>query len=83
MKEGLLHEVELPSYMVPTMHPLPHPYGTPTTSTTPSAGQSMSEEVLVEVGLQRSHPKIVQFESNSKLVRNNFERLLILNSLGL
>ena len=54
-----------------------------TTRTIPGAGQPKSKRVLVEVGLHGSHPKRIQFESNSKLVQNNFERLSILNSLGL
>ena len=82
MKEGLLHEIELSSYIASIMHPLPHPYRMPTTSTTRGAGRPKSEGVLVKVGLQGSHPKKIQFESNSKLDRNNFEILSILNSLG-
>ena len=39
MKEELLHEIELEPHKVPTMHPFPHPYGMPTTSTKSGAGR--------------------------------------------
>ena len=54
-----------------------------TTSTIPGAGQPWRWESLSENRLQRSHPKLDQFKFNLKLIQNNFERLSILNSLGL
>ena len=65
MKEELLHEIELEPHKAPTMHPFPHPYGMPTTSTIPSADQLKREEILVQVGFLISHPKWIRFESNS------------------
>ena len=73
MKEGLLHEIELPSYMAPIMHPLPHPYGMPTTYTIPGTGQPKGEEnfnanrilnISSKIGLIR-----IQFEADSKQSR--------------
>ena len=44
MKGGLLHEIELEPHKVPTMHPFPHPYGMPTTSTILGASWPKGEE---------------------------------------
>ena len=83
MKEGLLHEIELKPHKMPTMHPFPHPHGRPTTSTMLGVGWTKGGGIPVQVGLQISHPKKIQFKSNSKLVQNKFERLSIPNSLKL
>ena len=46
MKEGLLHEIELPSHMTTTLHPFPHPYGMPTMSKISDVGQPIREEIF-------------------------------------
>ena len=51
IKKGLLHMIGLPSYMAPIMHPLPHPYSMPTTSTILGAGWPKSERISMVIGL--------------------------------
>ena len=70
MKEGLLHEIELELYKAPTMHPFPHPYAMPTTSTMPGAGQpkgggnpSTSRTPNIS---SKKDPIRIQFKASSK-----------------
>ena len=66
MKEGLLHEIQLPSHMATTLHPIPHPYGTPTTSKILGAGQPIREE-------NSSINKIPNISSKADSIRIQFE----------
>ena len=83
MKEEFLYEIELPSHMITTLHPLPHPHGTPQMSKALGVGQHIIEKNLSVSKNSHISSKQIRFKSNSKLVQNNFERLSILNSFGL
>ena len=70
MKEGLLHEIELEPHKAPTMHPFPHPYGMPTTSTILGASRSKGEgnpsASRIPHILSKTDPIQIQFEASSK-----------------
>ena len=70
MKERLLHEIELEPHKAPSMHPFPHPYGTPTTSTIPGAGWPKEGENPNASRIPNMSSKIdpirIQFEAGSK-----------------
>ena len=70
MKEGLLHEIQLPSHMASTLHPFPHPHGIPTTSTILGAGQPKGEEnpsvSRISHVSSKMDPIRIQFEADLK-----------------
>ena len=72
MKEGFLYEIELSLHMIINLHPLPHPHGTPQMSKALGVGWPIIEENLSASENTHISSKWIRFESNSKLVRNNF-----------
>ena len=70
MKEGLLQEIQLPSHMIITLHPFPHPHGTPTMSKILGAGWPIREEILSASRIphisSKTDPIRIQFEAGLK-----------------
>ena len=70
MKEGFLHEIELPSHMTTNLHLLPHPHGTPQMSKALGVGQPIIEEnpsasEITHIS-SKMDPIRIQFEASSK-----------------
>ena len=70
MKEGLLYEIELPSHMASTKHPIQHPHRMPTTSTMlgasqPKGGENPNASRISNI-LSKNDPIRIQFEAGSK-----------------
>ena len=72
-EKGLLHKIELQSYMATTKHPIPHPHWMPTTSTIPGAGWPKrggnSSKIRILNISSKMDPIQIQFEADSKQLR--------------
>ena len=70
MKEGLLYEIVLPSHKTTTLHPIPHPHGTPTLRKLLGVGQLIREEnpsaSRLSHILSKMDPIQIKFEAGSK-----------------
>ena len=73
MKEGLLHEIELPSHMTIKLHPISHPHRTPTMRKSLGVGWPIREEILNASRISHISSKMdpirIQFEAGSKQFR--------------